>query len=145
MFPEQQVSILEWFLKEDWSNDAGNSALHHRNKLHFTIYLNRKQLFETVKYFTILQFLLNFYQIFPALVSIRDLLKTMTPNFWKVEYCILTMMIINRNYYGWKSTILNLTINLNNHIILNVSHRGHRLHTLKLYILYKYHRVCWSI
>ncbi len=23
---------------EDWSNDAENSALHHRNKLHFNIY-----------------------------------------------------------------------------------------------------------
>ncbi len=30
---------------EDWSNDAENAALHHRNKLHFTIYFNRKQLF----------------------------------------------------------------------------------------------------
>ncbi len=31
MFPEQQLSISEWFLKnhvtEDWSNDAENSAL----------------------------------------------------------------------------------------------------------------------
>ncbi len=25
-----------------WSNDAENSALHHRNKLHFTLYLNKK-------------------------------------------------------------------------------------------------------
>jgi len=37
MFLEHQISILEWFLKdhvtEDWSNDAENSALHHRNKL----------------------------------------------------------------------------------------------------------------
>ncbi len=23
---------------EDWSNDATNSALHHRNKLHFKVY-----------------------------------------------------------------------------------------------------------
>jgi len=23
---------------EDWSNDAKNSVLHHRNKLHFKIY-----------------------------------------------------------------------------------------------------------
>ncbi len=30
---------------EDWRNDAENSALHHRNKLHFKIYSNRKQLF----------------------------------------------------------------------------------------------------
>ncbi len=27
---------------EDWSNDAENSAAHHRNKLHFNIYYNRK-------------------------------------------------------------------------------------------------------
>ncbi len=26
---------------EDWSNDAGNSALHHKNKLYFKIDLNR--------------------------------------------------------------------------------------------------------
>ncbi len=41
MFPEQQIGILEWFLKdtEDWSNDAKSSALHHIwNKLHFKIY-----------------------------------------------------------------------------------------------------------
>ncbi len=30
---------------EDWSNDAENSALHHRNKLHFKIDHNRKHLF----------------------------------------------------------------------------------------------------
>ncbi len=30
---------------EDWSNDAENSALHHRNKLHFKIYANRKNIF----------------------------------------------------------------------------------------------------
>ncbi len=33
---------------EDWSNDAENSALHYRNKLHLTIYYNRKQLFYIV-------------------------------------------------------------------------------------------------
>ncbi len=43
----QQISILEWFLKddekaEDWSNDAENWALHHKNKLHFKIYSNKK-------------------------------------------------------------------------------------------------------
>ncbi len=30
---------------EDWSNDAENTALHHKNKLQFSIYQNRKQLF----------------------------------------------------------------------------------------------------
>ncbi len=38
MFLEQQISILEDFWRscdtEDWSNDAENSGLHHRNKLH---------------------------------------------------------------------------------------------------------------
>ncbi len=36
--------ILEWFLKdpvtEDWSNDAKNAALHHKNKWHFNTYLS---------------------------------------------------------------------------------------------------------
>ncbi len=31
---------------ENWSNDAENSALHHKNKLHFNICSHRKQLFE---------------------------------------------------------------------------------------------------
>ncbi len=30
---------------EDWSNDAENSALYHRNKLHFKIYSTSKPLF----------------------------------------------------------------------------------------------------
>ncbi len=42
MFYYYKISILEWFQKdqvtEDRSNDSENSALHHRNKLHFTIY-----------------------------------------------------------------------------------------------------------
>ncbi len=33
---------------EDWSNDAENTALHHRNKLHFNIYSHRKHLFYIV-------------------------------------------------------------------------------------------------
>ncbi len=31
---------------EDWSNDVENSALLHRNKLHFKVYLNRKPILE---------------------------------------------------------------------------------------------------
>ncbi len=46
MFLEQQIRILEWFLKdhvtEDWSNDAENSALHHMNKLNFKFKLKPK-------------------------------------------------------------------------------------------------------
>ncbi len=47
---------------EDWSNDAENSALHHRNKLHFTIYYNSEV---TLKWN-------NINQINAALVSIRQ-------------------------------------------------------------------------
>jgi len=41
-FWNHQIMISD---AEDWRNDAENSALHHRNKLHFNIYSNRKQLF----------------------------------------------------------------------------------------------------
>jgi len=29
----------------DWSNNAENSALHHRDKFHFKVYSDRKRLF----------------------------------------------------------------------------------------------------
>jgi len=47
MFLEHQIIILESFLKdrvtEDWSNDAENSALHHRNKLDFKMCIQYKE------------------------------------------------------------------------------------------------------
>ncbi len=47
---------------EDWSNDAENSALHHRNKLHFKMCYNNKHYFilycnDILKY---IYFLLHF-------------------------------------------------------------------------------------
>ncbi len=45
---------------EDWSNDAENSALHHRNKLHLKIYSDRKQLFSIVIIFHNIPVLLYF-------------------------------------------------------------------------------------
>ncbi len=52
---------------EDWSNDAEDSV-----KLQFIIYLHRKCYFKIEKYFPfVLQFLLHFYLINAALVSIR--------------------------------------------------------------------------
>ncbi len=33
---------------EDWSNDAENTALYHRNKLHFEIDYKRKLLFYVI-------------------------------------------------------------------------------------------------
>ncbi len=54
---------------EDWIIDAENSALHHRNKLHFKIYYNRKQLY----YIKIISYsFTDFYQINVALMSKRD-------------------------------------------------------------------------
>ncbi len=43
---------------EDWSNDAENSALRHRNKLHFKIY---SILIILLLYITILTYLLHFW------------------------------------------------------------------------------------
>jgi len=60
---------------EYWSNDAENSALHHRNKLDFKIYLNRKQL-------AIFSCCI-FDQINAALVSRRDLFETHLKNIEK--------------------------------------------------------------
>jgi len=37
----EKISILTCD-GEDWSNDAGNTALHHRNKLYFKVYLKKK-------------------------------------------------------------------------------------------------------
>ncbi len=38
--PNRHIKIIsEWSCDtEDWSNDAENSALHHKNKLHITKY-----------------------------------------------------------------------------------------------------------
>jgi len=40
LFPNQHIRVISEGScdTEDWSNDAENSALHHRNKLHFKIY-----------------------------------------------------------------------------------------------------------
>ncbi len=43
---------------EDRSNDAENTALHHRHKLHLKIYYNRKQFFKIEFFLAILLFLL---------------------------------------------------------------------------------------
>ncbi len=43
---------------EDWSNDAENSVLHHSNKLHFTIYSNRKVILNCKTFHNIIVFLL---------------------------------------------------------------------------------------
>ncbi len=61
---------------EDWSNDAENSALHHRNKLHFKIYQNRKLILEiAIIFYNITVFFCIFYQINTALMSRRDFIK----------------------------------------------------------------------
>ncbi len=53
------MMLLEWFLKDHVTlKTAENSALHHKNKLHFKMYFNRKVLFWIVKIFS---FLLYFW------------------------------------------------------------------------------------
>ncbi len=53
---------------EDWSNDAENSALHHRNKWHFFfIYSNKNLLFQIVIIFH------NIVNFNADLVSERDI------------------------------------------------------------------------
>ncbi len=55
---------------EVWSNDTKNSALHHRNKLHFKIYTNWNQFIYICTIFhNVTDF---FYQINAALVNIRE-------------------------------------------------------------------------
>ncbi len=74
---------------EDWSNDAENSALHHRNKLHFKIYQNRKLILEiAIIFYNITVFFCIFDQINTALMSRRDFIKKnhkilLMPNFLK--------------------------------------------------------------
>ncbi len=58
MFLEQQISILEWFLKDCVTLKTGEMAAEnsafaifiHRNKLHFKMCLNTKQLFTIVMF-----------------------------------------------------------------------------------------------
>ncbi len=61
---------------KDWSSDAENSALHHRNKLHFKNIFKYKTVLLTLNYISQYS---NFYCIFnqinAALVSIRDFEK----------------------------------------------------------------------
>ncbi len=41
---------------EDWSNDAENSALNHRNKLHFNKYMKIENSYFILKYYFLLYF-----------------------------------------------------------------------------------------
>ncbi len=56
---------------EVWSNDPENSAFYHKNKLHFQIYLNIKQLYEIVIIFH--NITVCFDQTNATLVSTRDI------------------------------------------------------------------------
>ncbi len=64
----------------DWSNDAENTAAHHRNKLHFNIYLKKKPVIwncNNISYYCC--FYCIFDQINAALVS-RRVFKTISRN-----------------------------------------------------------------
>ncbi len=91
---------------EDWSNDAEKSALTLQNKLHFTIFMNRNQLFQIVIIFH--NIAVFFHQINAALVSIRDFFqnhKKILPaqNFWTVVYfdeCFNCFCPWNEGHWG---------------------------------------------
>ncbi len=59
MFLEQQIRLLEWFLKNHVTLKTGRwkFSLDHRNKLHFTVYSNKNSDIKLQYYFTILLFL----------------------------------------------------------------------------------------
>ncbi len=61
---------------KDWNNDAENSALNHRNKLHFTIYSNKKQVILHCNNIKIV--LLYFKSNNASFVSIRDFFQKQT-------------------------------------------------------------------
>ncbi len=60
---------------EDWSNDAENTAAHHRNKLHFNRYSHRKTNLNWKNISKLYCFYCIFDQINAALVSRRDFQK----------------------------------------------------------------------
>ncbi len=78
---------------EDWSNDAENTALHHKNKLHFTIYSHGTQNVNNIS-----QFLVFFDQINASLVSRRDFFQKLLYSFQMVlkvfTYFIVHQVII---------------------------------------------------
>ncbi len=58
----------------DWRYDAEHSDLHYRNKLHFKIYSNRKQLFKIIIAFKNIEgCFFIFHKIIAVLVSISNL------------------------------------------------------------------------
>jgi len=82
MLLEQQISILEWFLKK---KKTGVIMLkiqlcHHRNKLHFKIYSNRKQFFEFVITFTNI----TVFTVFLINKCSLGEQEWLCPNFWQV-------------------------------------------------------------
>ncbi len=64
---------------EDWSNDAENSALHQRHKLHFAIYSQKKKI---ILNNNISQYYCFIYQINAVLVSIRDIFQKHKKTHW---------------------------------------------------------------
>jgi len=74
----QHIQIISEgsFDSKDWSFDAENSALHHKNKLHFKIYSKRKQFFFQIVIFSQYYcFYCIFNQTNATLVSIRNFFK----------------------------------------------------------------------
>ncbi len=95
---------------EDWSNDAENSALHHRNKLHLTLYYTiENSCFKLQSFFTILLYLLHFWSNTCSLDEHKKRFEKhlkilQMTNFWIVLYAIMVKK--NSLEQGWANSAL---------------------------------------
>ncbi len=85
MFPEQQIRILEWFLKDQVTLKTGVMVLKIqfcvKNKIHIQI---QNSFFKLQKNIADLFIFVFFDQINAALMSIRVQKVSLIPNFWTV-------------------------------------------------------------
>ncbi len=102
---------------EDWSNDAGNTAAHHRNKLQFTIYSHRK-------YFKILLYLSNKCSLGEKNKNTRTgvnikLVKTRPVGFnfcFQNSYVIMMLICSTLSRMTWKWSLSSVSDSVKTHV-----------------------------
>ncbi len=108
---EQQIKILEWFLK-----DCVNGVmmlkiqlLNHRKKLHFKIHLNGKVILNIKNISQFYCFLCTLDQINAGLVSRRDLFKIIKillfKSFWPIVYAVIINTSTNMLFYCYSVSL----------------------------------------
>ncbi len=93
---------------EDWSNDAGNTALHHRNTLHFKMYNPIENCYFKLQYFIILYIFLSslceYIYIYIYIYNTRHYLMfciwvTTVSLFWVNRLCFIAFtQIVHYSY-----------------------------------------------